>query len=151
MSKIGYFKSPIGVVKYEYEGHKIYQMGFHYDTYDLTVFDAKINQDLKAYFDGKNPTFDYLFDISNKTDFQQKVLKALLNIPYGTTKNYQEIAYEIGHPKAIRAVGQACKSNPVGIMIPCHRVIGKNNKLTGYSGKNYIHLKDYLLNLESNK
>ena len=151
MRKIGYFKSPIGVIRYDYDEQTIYQMSFHQDDFDLSVFDNIINQDLQSYFDGKNPKFDYHYDISHKTVFQNKVLKSLQGIPYGTTKNYQEIASEIGHPKAVRAVGQACKSNPIGIMIPCHRVIGKNNKLTGYSGKNYIHLKDYLLKLESNK
>ncbi|MDO5718119.1 MAG: methylated-DNA--[protein]-cysteine S-methyltransferase [Tissierellia bacterium] len=82
----------------------------------------------------------------NGTDFQQKVWRALSEIDYGETKSYKEIAESIGLPGASRAVGMACSANPIMIILPCHRIIGKNGNLTGYRGG--LKLKKYLLNLE---
>ncbi len=82
------------------------------------------------------------------TPFQRDVWEAMLKIPYGQTKSYQEIAMMINRPKALRAVGQACKRNPIGIIVPCHRVIGKDGSMTGYSGKEYVGLKRKLLDHE---
>lgn len=80
------------------------------------------------------------------TPFQQKVWREILRIPYGRTKTYKEIAIAIGHPRSYRAVGQACKENPIPIIIPCHRVTGSNGGLGGYSrGKK---LKMRLLEME---
>lgn len=81
------------------------------------------------------------------TSFQNKVWKELLNIPYGETITYKEMAERIGHPKAYRAVGGALNKNPISIIVPCHRVIGSNGKLTGFGGG--IDLKEKLLELES--
>lgn len=148
MKKTGFFQSPIGAIKYLYDHDKIYQMSFIFDELITDEKDKIINEKLSHYFNGKLHQFPFEFDYSNYTKFQQNVFKAMLEIPYGETRSYSEIAYQIGSPKAVRAVGQACKKNPIGIMIPCHRVIGKNNKLTGYSGKDYIFLKEKLLNLE---
>ena len=80
------------------------------------------------------------------TEFQQKVWKALLDIPYGETRSYGEIARAIGNPKASRAVGMANNRNPIAIIIPCHRVIGSTGKLVGYGGG--LDKKEFLLNLE---
>lgn len=80
------------------------------------------------------------------TDFQKRVWKALEKIPFGTTKSYGEIACEIGAPKASRAVGAANGKNPLSIIVPCHRVIGTNGKLTGFAGG--LEVKEKLLNLE---
>lgn len=110
--------------------------------------DSIIDIKLEKYFKGSLKEFDIDVLFESGTDFQVSVWKELLKIPYGETRNYQEIAVSIGRPKALRAVGQACKKNPIGIVVPCHRVIGKDNKLTGYSGKNYIHLKKKLLDME---
>ena len=66
------------------------------------------------------------------TEFQKSVLTALLEIPYGETRSYLEIAERIGNPKAVRAVGGANGNNPIAVIIPCHRVIGKNGSLTGF-------------------
>ena len=148
MKKTGFFKSPIGYIKYVYQDMKIYQMSLIFDDEISDVFDVKINASLTEYFEGKLRKFPFDYEVSNKTIFQQKVYQALLTIPYGKTKSYSDIALEIGHPNAVRAVGQACKSNPIAIMIPCHRVIGKNKQLTGYQGKDYIFLKEKLINLE---
>lgn len=66
------------------------------------------------------------------TDFQQKVWQALATIPYGQCVSYSELAKQIGHPRAVRALASACAKNPLAVLVPCHRVIGKNKTLTGY-------------------
>lgn len=81
------------------------------------------------------------------TEFQQKVWQALCSIPYGETRSYQDIAKQIGSPKAVRAVGTANGKNPLCIIVPCHRVVGKNGQLTGYSGG--LSRKQWLLDLET--
>ena len=80
------------------------------------------------------------------TDFQKRVWEALIQIPYGETRTYKEIAAAAGNPKASRAVGMANNRNPIPIIIPCHRVIGTNGSLTGYAGG--LKVKEYLLKLE---
>ncbi len=88
---------------------------------------------LQEYFDGKRTTFN--FPINPKgTDFQQKVWKALLEIPYGKTTSYMELSKKLGDVKAIRAVASANGKNPLWIVVPCHRVIGSDGSLTGYAG-----------------
>ncbi|WP_088810353.1 MULTISPECIES: methylated-DNA--[protein]-cysteine S-methyltransferase [Listeria] len=103
-------------------------------------------EDLKAYFNGEKISFDWPLDFS-VGDFTESVFKALREIPYGVTSSYSEIATQIGNPKAVRAVGRAIGSNPILIAIPCHRVIGKSGKLTGYRGG--LPLKEQLLKLEN--
>lgn len=97
---------------------------------------------LDAYFEGSKepPDFDLLF---LGTDFQKRVWQLLLEIPYGETITYGELAQEAGTPKAARAVGVAVGDNPFSIIVPCHRVIGKDNSLTGYGGG--FDVKKYLL------
>ena len=80
------------------------------------------------------------------TDFQLRVWRALLDIPYGETKSYMEIAQTIGNPRGARAVAQAIGANGIGIIIPCHRVIGSNHSLTGFAGG--LDNKKFLLELE---
>lgn len=89
--------------------------------------------ELKEYAKGKRKTFTRPLVLEG-TQFQKAVWEALLAIPYGETRSYQQIAEAVKSPKALRAVGQACHVNPIGIIVPCHRVIGKNGKLTGYAG-----------------
>lgn len=101
---------------------------------------------LKEYFSGKRKTFDLLLSPQGTT-FQQSVWEQLSNIPYGETRSYLDIAESINNPKAVRAIGQANKANRYPIIIPCHRVIGKNQTLTGYAGKR-INIKEKLLRLE---
>ncbi len=100
---------------------------------------------LGEYFSGKRNTFDLKLN-SKGTDFMKKVWRELLNIPYGETRTYKEIAEKIGNPKGARAVGMANNKNPIPIIIPCHRVIGKNKKLVGYALG--LDMKEFLLNLE---
>ena len=100
---------------------------------------------LRAYFAGDLETFDLPLKPQG-TPFQQRVWNELLNIPYGETISYGELATRIGNPNASRAVGLANGSNPSPIIIPCHRVIGSNGKLTGYGGG--LPIKEKLLALE---
>ncbi len=100
---------------------------------------------LKAYFAGDLENFDLPL-VPEGTTFQQQVWKRLCDIPYGQTISYGELARRIGNPKASRAVGLANGSNPIPIVIPCHRVIGSNGKLTGYGGG--LTTKEKLLALE---
>ena len=100
---------------------------------------------LRAYFAGDLETFVLPLKPEG-TPFQQRVWNELLNIPYGETISYGELATRIGNPNASRAVGLANGSNPIPIIIPCHRVIGSNGKLTGYGGG--LPIKEKLLALE---
>lgn len=100
---------------------------------------------LEAYFAGKLKTFSLSLCL-DVTLFQKKVLMTLCRVPYGDTISYGELAKKIGSPKASRAVGQANARNPIPIVIPCHRVIGSNGKLTGFGGG--IEVKQSLLDLE---
>jgi methylated-DNA-[protein]-cysteine S-methyltransferase len=100
---------------------------------------------LDEYFNKQRKVFDFEYEL-NGTAFQEKVWKALLNIPYGTTKTYKDIAEEVGsHP---RAIGGAVGANPIPIFIPCHRVVGSSGKMTGFSGGEGIPTKETLLKLE---
>lgn len=101
---------------------------------------------LEEYFEGNRKTFD-LHLSPEGTDFQQRVWEALQEIPYGQTKTYAGLSVQLGDPKAVRAVGTANGKNPIPIIIPCHRVIGANNNLTGYAGG--IERKRWLLKHES--
>ena len=100
---------------------------------------------LLEYFAGMRDTFSLPLDFSG-TPFQKKVWAALCRIPFGETRSYADIAKEVGSPKAVRAVGSANGKNPISIVAPCHRVIGKNGKLTGFAGG--LEVKEFLLGLE---
>lgn len=102
---------------------------------------------LKSYFQGNRTDFNLPLRPVG-TNFQEEVWKALTTIEYGKTVSYGEIADRINNRKAVRAVGAAIGKNPISIIIPCHRVIGSNGKLTGFAGG--LGTKEYLLNLESN-
>ena len=101
---------------------------------------------LMEYFEGKRRDFTIPLDPKG-TAFQLRVWKALSEIPYGETRSYKQIAEQIGHPKACRAVGMANNRNPIAILIPCHRVIGSNGTLVGYGGG--LSVKERLLQLEA--
>jgi len=103
-------------------------------------------QQLQEYFAGTRQRFDLPLDFAG-TEFQRKVWAALVSIPFGETRSYKQIAEQIGHPSAMRAVGAANGRNPVSIIAPCHRVIGANGKLTGFAGG--LDVKAFLLSLES--
>lgn len=100
---------------------------------------------LDEYFAGKRKIFTLPLKPKGTT-FQEKVWKALLDIPYGETRSYKEVAVQAGNGKACRAVGMSNNRNPIMILIPCHRVIGANGAMVGYGAG--ISVKEYLLNLE---
>ena len=102
-------------------------------------------EQLRAYFAGRRQAFDLPL-APQGTPFQQQVWRALCEIPYGETISYGELARRIGKPTSSRAVGAANGQNPIAIIIPCHRVIGANGKLTGYAGG--LHRKEFLLGHE---
>ncbi|MGC6770232.1 methylated-DNA--[protein]-cysteine S-methyltransferase [Enterococcus sp. LJL128] len=108
-------------------------------------------EELWSYFSGDLKTFSTPLYFEKGTDFQQKVWQALAEIPFGETRSYLDIAKAVRSEKAVRAIGQANRNNPLPIIIPCHRVIGKNGKLTGYMGKTNeegLSIKSHLLELE---
>ncbi|EAE1302939.1 methylated-DNA--[protein]-cysteine S-methyltransferase [Listeria monocytogenes] len=109
------------------------------------LFQALIIQ-LDDYFEGKREHFD-LPVLLKGTDFQQKVWQALSEIPYGVVVSYKDIAISAGSPKAVQAVGQANRANPIPIIIPCHRCVKSNGELGGYNGAD-VDKKQYLLALE---
>ena len=103
------------------------------------------SRQLDEYLEGRRKAFDIpVFMVG--TDFQKRVWNALMRIRYGATSTYGQIARDVGNPRAVRAVGGACGANPVGIIVPCHRVIGSNGELVGYGGG--LPLKRRLLALE---
>lgn len=148
-----YFESPLG--KLLLTGNKLLE-SLHFPIgktkvepekdwiYNEEIFLNVIDQ-LDAYFKGKLTTFDIELNIQG-TDFQKKVWQQLVKIPYGETISYGELAKRIGNPKASRAVGMANGKNPISIIVPCHRVIGKNGSLTGFGGG--LEAKKTLLDLE---
>ncbi len=103
------------------------------------------HRQLDAYFNRKLKVFNIPFVLEG-TPFQQKVWRALCDIPYGTCITYGELAVRIGDPKACRAVGMANGRNPLPVIIPCHRIIGSGGKLTGYTGG--LEIKTKLLQVE---
>ena len=105
----------------------------------------RTKKELDEYFNLQRKEFDIPL-IMVGTDFQKRVWNALMKIPYGTTSTYLQLAKDIGHKKAVRAVANANGANPIGIIIPCHRIIGSDGRLTGYAGG--LPLKRSLLELE---
>ena len=108
----------------------------HYGEVALTPGRAPetVREAVRGYFSGDFSAFDGVEVRTGGTDFQRSVWKALRDIPAGETRSYGQLAAAIGTPKAVRAVGLANGANPVGVIVPCHRVIGSSGKLTGYAG-----------------
>lgn len=106
---------------------------------------TQTKRELDAYFQGKLRAFTMPL-APQGTDFQKRAWIALTKIPYGETRTYGQQARIVGQPSAVRAIGAANGKNPIGIIVPCHRVIGANGTLTGYAGG--LHNKEFLLKLE---
>ncbi|QPC46131.1 methylated-DNA--[protein]-cysteine S-methyltransferase [Mangrovibacillus cuniculi] len=150
------YHSPIGILAVEQEDNIVIALHLEGSEFVQTTTDSVRNdQDpllkevvaqLEEYFRGERIIFNFPFE-SEGTEFQSDVWGILEQIPYGETRSYLEVATAIQKPKAVRAVGQANRRNPLPIIVPCHRVVGKNNSLTGYAG-NQVDKKEYLLNLE---
>lgn len=105
-------------------------------------------QQLDEYLRGERKAFHLPIDWSLLRPFQRQVLQIVFAIPYGCTRTYGEIAHEIGNPNAARAVGRANATNPMPLVIPCHRVIGSDGKLHGYGGGEGLPTKEWLLKME---
>ena len=144
--------SDLGLVAVEWAASQI-----HYDAY-LEKLKRPIQPDakkiapyakeLREYLSGKRTAFTIPIDWSLFRPFQREALQAVYRIPYGETCTYHDIALEIGRPNASRAVGRANATNPMPLVIPCHRVIGKDGKLHGYGGGEGLRTKEWLLKLE---
>jgi methylated-DNA-[protein]-cysteine S-methyltransferase len=107
---------------------------------------VETERQLEEYFAGRRKQFALTLDVSG-TAFQRRVWNALLTIPFGETRSYGQIARQIGHPSAVRAVGAANGRNPLSIVVPCHRVVGSTGALTGFAGG--LDVKAHLLAFES--
>ncbi len=142
------YESPLGTLYLTSNRDAL--LGVSFDTVMLDenaanpVLDMAKEQ-LDAYFNGTLQQFTIPLELYG-TAFQQNVWKALCTIPYGRVVSYQDIAIAIGNPKAVRAVGMANNKNPISIIIPCHRVIGKQGSLVGYAGG--LEKKQWLLSHE---
>lgn len=144
-----YYKSPIGILEITVKGDSLISLKISDKTKNSnneTDFIKNIKLQLDEYFSKKRKTFNIKINPKG-TDFQKKVWKELLKIPYGETKSYFEIAENIKHKNAYRAVGNACNKNPIMIVVPCHRVISKSGKLSGFAYE--INVKEKLLNIEN--
>ncbi len=146
------YPSPVGPLTLVSDGQALARLDFETPRYPSPSVppgsDRILDQtrrELDAYFAGKLRVFETPVH-GRGTPFQQKVWAALMNIPYGITKSYGQLAAEIGAPNASRAVGLANGRNPISVIVPCHRVIGANGSLTGYGGG--MERKRYLLDLE---
>ena len=105
-------------------------------------------EELDLFFAGALTKFSFPVDLNSGTEFQKSVWRQIARIPFGKTKSYADIAKAIGKPKAARAVGGAVGSNPVPLVVGCHRVMGASGKITGYSGGKGIPTKQWLLEHE---
>jgi methylated-DNA-[protein]-cysteine S-methyltransferase len=142
------FKSPLGFLILRSDGQSVTAVSFSepdiQEQNSCAVLET-CKEQLDDYFSGKSLTFNLPLSPEG-TEFQKKVWVELLKIPYGETITYLELAVRLDDPKCIRAAGTANGKNPIAIIIPCHRVIGAGNKLTGYAGG--IWRKKGLLELE---
>ena len=149
MEKIFFYETPVGKLCIGEENGVIVRTTWSKIPTEYILEETELilqcKMQLDEYFRGERKTFD--LPLAPKgTDFQKKVWNALKEIPYGETRTYGEIAAAVGNPKAARAVGMANNKNPIGIIIPCHRVVGANGKLVGYAGG--MDKKEWLLQLE---
>jgi methylated-DNA-[protein]-cysteine S-methyltransferase len=148
-----YYKSPIGLLQLVFNNNKL--TSIHIDGIEeletaieeMSSIQQGVIKQLKSYFKGELQEFDIEMEFLKGTDFEQTIWKELFTIPYGKLITYSDLAFQIGKTKgASQAVGKALGNNPIGIIVPCHRVIGKNGKLTGYASG--LHRKAFLLELE---
>ncbi|WP_341226228.1 methylated-DNA--[protein]-cysteine S-methyltransferase [uncultured Arcticibacterium sp.] len=145
-----YLESPVGTLELKTSEDAVLAVIFventeNSDTELPEIAKALVKQ-LKGYFDGSLLKFDLKLDPQG-TDFQKRVWKKLTNIDFGKKASYQDMANKLGDPKVIRAAASANGKNPISIIIPCHRVIGKDGSLTGYAGG--LHRKKWLLEHEN--
>lgn len=142
------YEFPFGFLKIGYRGDVLLLLEKIDEKSDdgiKTDFTELVYKEVMEYLDGERTSFDFVYELDG-TEFQNRVWDQLTRIPYGETRTYKEVAIAIGNPRASRAVGMANNKNPIIIVVPCHRVIGQNEKLIGYAGG--IDMKKELLDLE---
>ncbi len=149
--KTAYYKTKLGMIEIRYTDDYITYLSFVEDNADnnasiTSPLSDKTYQEINEYLDGKRTEFDIPIKLIG-TEFQKKVWQALLEIDYGKTLSYKDIAEKIGKPKSARAVGGANNKNRIAIIVPCHRVIASNGALLGYAGG--VDIKKKLLKIES--
>jgi len=147
-----FYKSPIGLLEIGGTATEIWSLGFvDKKTEAGSSRSAALRQcrrELAEYFRGRRKTFSVKLRLEG-TEFQKKVWNELVKVGYGRTASYRDIALAVGRPKAVRAVGNANGSNPISIIVPCHRIIGTSGKLVGYGGG--LWRKEWLLKHERGK
>jgi len=147
-----FYLSPVGILEIQSSEKNLFSLQFveHFleNSPQIPEILLKTSQQLDEYFNGIRTIFDLKMELFG-TNFQIKVWKELQKIPFGETISYFELARRIENPLAARAVGGANHRNPIVILIPCHRVIGKNGTLVGYGGR--MDRKEWLLNFEKQK
>lgn len=144
--------TPLGLIRIEENHYGITSLRFADDKTETTLVngkgvylaDAKVQ--ISEYFTKSRKTFDIPLSITG-SEFQKRVWSSVRDIPYGETRSYKQIAEAVGNKDAARAVGMANNRNPILIIVPCHRVVGKDGKLVGYAGG--IDRKQYLLKMET--
>jgi methylated-DNA-[protein]-cysteine S-methyltransferase len=143
------FDSPIGWITIQSEGEKITSLTMSHKDSNLgsSKVLAEAKRQVLAYLAGKLTKFDLPVHLVG-TEFQKSIWKVIAKISFGKTLTYGDIASKIGNPQASRAIGGAVGANPVPLIIGCHRVLGSNKKITGYSGGDGIPTKEWLLDLE---
>ena len=143
-----YYRSPIGLVEIGGTATSVTSLNFvakrrkKYESHP--VVDEAANQ-TEEYFSKTRRRFDLAISLTG-TDFQKKVWKKLITVPFGKTASYLDIARAVGNPKAVRAVGGANGCNPISIIVPCHRIVGSDGSLTGYGSG--LWRKEWLLKHE---
>lgn len=144
------YQSPLGWITLAEKDGALAELRFKKvnEVFSSTPLLQEAATQLDAYFSGRLQKFDLPL-APQGTPFQLRVWQELRNIPYGEVISYQELASWCGNLKACRAVGQANNRNPIAIIVPCHRVVGKSGKLVGYAGG--LHLKQFLLDLEKGR
>jgi methylated-DNA-[protein]-cysteine S-methyltransferase len=149
MNGLAYYTSPVGELLIQSEGDAITVVGYLNDNNkqqeQVTPVIQQCMEELDEYFNKRRKFFDVKLKLIG-TDFQQKVWTQLLEIPYGKTTYYADVAVKVGDINSVRAVGLANGQNPIAIIVPCHRVIGKDGSMIGYGGG--LDRKEWLLRHE---
>ena len=149
MTKLHYtvYEYPLCRLKLGCSGEALVSLDFTDDPPggEPTDLSTRADRQLREYFAGERRAFDLPL-APEGTDFQKKVWQELLQIPYGETRSYKQLAAQVGNERASRAVGGALNKNPLAIVVPCHRVVGSDGSLTGFAGG--VTLKAGLLKLE---
>ncbi len=140
------YKSPIGNLYLIFKHNYIKGLAFQKPALKKNTIPVEFKNQLDEYFTGKRYQFNLKISIDDVTNFERNVLNNLNKVSYGETRTYKWLAKEVGNPKAVRAVGQALKRNPLPIIIPCHRIIESNGSLGGYASG--VDIKRRLLELE---